>query len=283
MGFNKIAVLLTCHNRKEKTVQCLKTLYLNKIPEGYAFEVFLVDDGSIDGTSVAIKEHFPQVTIIKGNGTLFWNQGMRLAWETAAKTKDFDFYLWLNDDTMLENTSLNHILECNNEIISVTDKPAIITGACKASLKSNTFSYGGRTEKGAVIPNGTLQKCTYINGNFVLVPKIIFKVLGNLASEYTHGMGDYDYGLRAIKQGFNCYTTKEYIAVCAPNLGVPGWCNPKNSLKKRWALLHSPLGLNIKEYTIFRRKFWGAKWVVFALKAYVKSIVPTFYAKISNN
>ena len=58
-----IAVLLTCHNRKEKTVACLTELYNCTIPANYAFEVFLVDDGSTDGTaqykahSIPVKQH----------------------------------------------------------------------------------------------------------------------------------------------------------------------------------------------------------------------------------
>ncbi|MCL5129862.1 glycosyltransferase [Algibacter sp. L4_22] len=282
MIIKEIAILLTCHNRKDKTIECLEVLYLNKIPEGYSFTVFLVNDGSTDGTKEAVKEKFPKVNIIKGNGNLFWNQGMRLAWKTASNTKKYDFYLWLNDDTILEKNAVKSLFECYTEVLLEDEKPAIITGACKCSTKSNTFSYGGRTEEGAVIPNGKLQKCTYINGNFVLIPDFIYKQLGNLSSDYTHGMGDFDYGLRAIKEGFNCYTTKGFIAVCAPNEGIQGWCNPKNSLKKRWNLLHSPLGLNIKEYNTFRRKFWGTKWLLFALKAYVKAISPTTYNKISN-
>ena len=44
---NKIAAILTCHNRKEKTLACLHSLFsiISTI------DVFLVDDGSTDGTS----------------------------------------------------------------------------------------------------------------------------------------------------------------------------------------------------------------------------------------
>ena len=45
-----IAVLLTCHNRKVKTISCLKSLYEATLPKGFSLEIFLVDDGSVDGT-----------------------------------------------------------------------------------------------------------------------------------------------------------------------------------------------------------------------------------------
>lgn len=63
----KIAVLLTCFNRKNKTLACLKSLF-GIIPNCH---VYLVDDKSTDGTSEAIKQNFPQVKIIKGDGNLF--------------------------------------------------------------------------------------------------------------------------------------------------------------------------------------------------------------------
>lgn len=274
-------MLLTCHNRKGKTLQCLQSLFNVSLPVNYTFEVFLVDDGSTDGTGEAVEKEFPRVNLIKGTGNLFWNQGMRLAWNTADKTEEYDFYFWLNDDTILDKDGMKQILNAYNEAKIFEQYEVLITAACRAEFGENNFSYGGRNEEEPVIPNGDLQTCKYMNGNAVLIPKNIFKTLGNLSNDYTHGIGDFDYGLRAAKNGFKCYTTKSYVATCPPNEGIPGWCNPENTLKKRWILLHSPLGLNIKEYNNFRKKFWKEKWVVFALKAYLKMLSPKFYSKLS--
>lgn len=278
-----IAVLITCHNRKEKTLQCLTALHQCTVPAGYEFEVFLVDDGSTDGTGIAVKEQFPLVNIIQGNGNLYWNRGMRLAWETAAKSKEFDFYLWLNDDTLLVQNALIELIECYNVSFSVNKSHSIIVGSCKESTEVNKFSYGGRNDRGTILPNGKLQKCTFINGNVVLINKEIFKALGNLSNDYTHAMGDFDYGLRAKQKGIDCYISKSYIAVCPLNEGSPNWCNPKIPLLKRLKALHTPNGLNINEYIIFRKKFWKWKWIIFALKAYLKSIFPSLYSKFKLN
>jgi len=282
MKIFKIAVLMTCHNRKDKTITCLNQLYDSTFPAKFELNVFLVDDGSTDGTGEAVKNNFPHVKIIMGNGNLFWNQGMRLAWETAAIKDEYDFYLWLNDDTLLAEFAFIELFECYHEALKKDKQPAIITGACKLSVNLNEFSYGGRTDNGPVIPNGKLQQCKYINGNVVLVSKMIYNNLGNLSSDYTHTIGDIDYGLRARLCGFNCYTTKSYIATCPTNPGVSAWCDPKVSIIKRWKLLNSPKGLNMQEYIIFRKKFWGWKWIIFAIKVYAKSLFPNFYLKISN-
>ena len=282
MNISFIAVLLTCHNRREETIYCLKNLFKSILPSNFMLNVFLVDDGSNDGTAAEVKNLFPQINVIMGSGNLFWNKGMRLAWETAVKEKEYDFYLWLNDDTVLSDFAIVELLECYRGALEKDLQPAIIVGACQSFAGSNKFSYGGRTESGPVIPNGKIQTCLYINGNATLISKAIYKELGNLSSDYSHSIGDSDYGFRAIKAGYNCYTTKIYIATCPNHESLPSWCNPKIPLVERWKSLHSPKGLNIREYNIFRRKFWGWKWIIYALKAYTKTLNPNLYYKITN-
>jgi GT2 family glycosyltransferase len=278
----KIAVLLTVFNRKDKTLPCLHNLFLQELPKDFVLEVFLVNDGCTDGTPEAVKAQFPLVNIINSKGDLFWNQGMRLAWNTASKQHNFDFFIWLNDDTVLMENAIAHLLNCYKEVLTKTTISSIITGACMESMQNPVFSYGGRTEEKSVEPNGSLQQCKYINGNIVLVPREIFNEIGVLSNDYTHGMGDYDYGLRAQQKGFLCYTTKDYIAICPINKGIPVWCNPSISFKNRKESFYSPLGLNIKEYLVFRKKFWPILWISYALKAYLRLLFPMYYNKMFN-
>ena len=53
---NNLAVLITCHNRKNKTIQCLRNLYKQTDFINFKTEIFLVDDNSTDGTSETIKK-----------------------------------------------------------------------------------------------------------------------------------------------------------------------------------------------------------------------------------
>ena len=70
-----IAVLITCHNRKDTTLSCLGRLFSIRKD----IDVYCVDDNSTDGTADAIRENFPQVNLIRGDGNLFWCRGMRKA------------------------------------------------------------------------------------------------------------------------------------------------------------------------------------------------------------
>ena len=63
----------------------------------------------------AIAEQFPEVTLLHGNGKLYWNGGMRRAF-AAAIAGDYDYYLWMNDDTELDDGALAVLLDTERRL-----------------------------------------------------------------------------------------------------------------------------------------------------------------------
>ena len=279
----KIAVLLTCHNRKQVTLDSLTRFFDAIKPDNYVFDIFLVDDGSSDGTSSAIKLDFPDINMIIGSGNLYWNQGMRLAWKTAIQKYTPDFFLWLNDDTNLDIDAIIHLFECYNEYKNSHENNAIIVGSCRNENDIDEFSYGLRNNGNKIIPNGKIQKGNMLNGNLVLISDAVYAKLGILSNSYTHAMGDYDYGLRALENGIQLITTKKYIATCKSNIGLPKWRDPKIGIFNRLKSLNTPLGLNIKEYKIFRKRFWPKNYIMSIFKVYLRCLAPSFYNKMTDN
>ena len=170
-----LAVLLTVHNRCSQTVKCVKALYVQELLVGVQFDVYMVDDGCTDGTSEAIQEQFPDVNIIRGDGSLFWNRGMWTAWNEAVKNKIYDYFLWLNDDTFLVKDAIAQLIDIcdkyNNEVI--------VVGATKASDRT-VLTYGGHMSTGIPKCNGTPIEVNGFNGNIVLIPNAVYSILGNL-------------------------------------------------------------------------------------------------------
>ena len=64
----KIAVLITSYNRKEKTLTCLKNLMEQDEVPGLKLCIYLVDDNSSDGTTEAVRSHYPSVNIRRDTG-----------------------------------------------------------------------------------------------------------------------------------------------------------------------------------------------------------------------
>jgi GT2 family glycosyltransferase len=272
-----IAILLTCHNRKEKTICCLRSLFACTVPENCDFSVYLVDDGSTDGTSESIRNNFPKVKIIQGNGNLFWNRGMNLAWNTAAKERNYDFYLWLNDDTNLYSNALMELIQ----VAQTKSNESIVCGStCAINNKEHITYSGGKFVNGIVhlTPNGKIQECECFNGNIVLIPKHVFEKIGFNDFFYNHSFGDLDYGLTAKNKGIKSFVSPSILGECDEHLEKnPIWNNPKYTMKKRWQSLHSPLGLNPKELFHFNKKHFG---IIFAIRRHISIYVRILFPKL---
>ncbi|QJD94409.1 glycosyltransferase family 2 protein [Mucilaginibacter robiniae] len=255
-----IAVLMTCHNRKEKTLDCLNLLFNQKgLNQDYTIQVYLVDDGSTDGTGAAVQKQFPMVTTIQGDGNLFWNRGMYTAWEAAAKANEKnDFYLWLNDDTNIYENAILELLSAAKE----TQDKAIICGCIESPLEAGVLTYGGgklqRNRPVMNYPDVNIVECDIIHGNCVLIPKFVYNEVGNLDWKFTHAIGDHDYGLRARSEGIRSYTTGNFIGNCERNDALPKWRLPQVKLKDRINNLYSPLSYGPpNEFFVYEKRHFG--------------------------
>ncbi len=237
-----IAILLTCYNRKNKTYVCLEQVFHQTNQLNDHFSVYLVDDGSTDGTSEFIKQNFPQVKIIAGNGNLYWNRGMLLAWQTALEDFKYDAVIWLNDDTILAANALENLISAQKR-----HNGSIIVGSTGYNKDKTVFSYGGYIEKNCILkPKDQEIKCKYFNGNIVMVPVSVSDKIGLLDPYFSHAKGDFEYGLRASKNNIEIYVLP-IIGYCDRNSPYVKWMDEKYSMIERLKLLYSPLGNNPKE------------------------------------
>jgi GT2 family glycosyltransferase len=252
------AVCIACFNRREKTLLCLKFLSNAFAKAALNHTVFLLDDASTDGTAKAIAEQFPQVNILFGDGNHYWAGGMRAAYGAALKQK-FDYFIWLNDDVLLEENSIATALQMSLELEAISGRGNIIVGAMR-SPTNQAVSYSGMDRK-KNRPPWWFQKlepwpdrprpCTTINGNFVLIPSKIALKLGNIADGYVQTYADIDLGLAAGRAGFQCWIAPGYLGQCSENLtGRKNWKSADFKFQQRLMMLNHPLGSP-----------WRARWV----------------------
>ncbi len=71
----KVTVIFTCFNRREKTILCMQSL--QETNPDYELHFIVVDDNSTDGTVQAVNELGYNTTVLVGDGGLFWAGGMR--------------------------------------------------------------------------------------------------------------------------------------------------------------------------------------------------------------
>ncbi|WP_158602630.1 glycosyltransferase family 2 protein [Proteiniphilum sp. X52] len=259
MQKQNIAVLLTCHNRKIKTIDCLSSFFKATIPTEYELDMFLTDDGSSDGTGEAVKSLFPQVKVLKGDGNLFWAGGMRLAWKTAMDEKSYDAYLLINDDVVLCPDFFVHLLETEAYSLAHTGKRGIYSGA--TTDDEGRVSYGGSVIKKnhfimtaqKLEPASQPQRCEFTNANVLWISADVVDEIGIFSEKYTHAIADFDYSLQAVKKQIPVWLAPHVCGVCNYDHGKK-WKDSAVPLKERIAWMKSPKGLAYNEYMYYIRK-----------------------------
>ncbi len=281
----KIAVLFTCFNRKDKTISALNFLYKAYKNSGNKSEmtVYLTDDGSIDGTSVIVKQNFPDVKILKGSGDLYWAGGMRNSWMEALKG-NYDAYLLLNDDTNICLGLFEMIHVTNEYCLKEYNQKGIYIGATIDS-KTRKVSYGGSvfvnrflaSMKRLPINDNKPQKCELGNANIMFVPKTVVDKIGILSDGYIHGMADYDYTLKALKKNIPSLVMPGVSGECTNDHSNPYLKFEKLNFKERIKMLYNPIGLDFKSQSYHMKKHFPLRYPFFYLMGWFKVLFPKLY------
>jgi GT2 family glycosyltransferase len=273
----RIAALLTTFNRKQKTLACLKSLRRQKLPAGVEVDIHLTDDASADGTADAVRYYFPEAMVYDGTGNLFWAGGMRNSWSEARKG-NYDYYFLLNDDTLLRDDALAVLLSCPQ-----SSGPTVCVGT--TADNDGKFTYGGRAVTSRVNMRSQLVfsetdylDCDLGNANIMLVPSEVVQTIGILASDFTHGIADYDYTLKARKAGFGVKVAPGVLGTCVHDHGN-NWKSSKAPLRERINYLKSPKGLAYGEYLGFIRNHFPLYYPSAFCKLWAKTLCPFIWEK----
>jgi GT2 family glycosyltransferase len=280
LEIRRIAILITCFNRKEKTLLCIEYMLMsfNAKKKQIHADVYLTDDGSIDGSTAAIRNKYPEINILKGNGNLFWAGGMRNSWKEALTKNDYDAYMLLNDDTILEETCILNLIKTHEYSIRNFGVPGIYIGSVRDPTTLE-FTYGGRLllnrwtlNMKNIIPNGKIQKCELGNANIMLVHKNVLDIIGIFSEKYIHGKADYDYTMRAVENKIPVLICTDYCGYCKIDNKTPEIS--KMTLQERIKYLKSPKGIELSGYMYFMKRFfpWRAPLVYISL--WLKTILP---------
>lgn len=270
-----LAVIMTCHNRRNTTLACLRALYQQKNP----CDVYLTDDGSSDGTAEAIKAEYPEVKILQGNGNLFWVGGMHLAFGEAIKNQ-YDYYLWLNDDTFLETNAVSKLLRIHQNLIEQGYIDSIVVGSTKDPMTGKA-TYGGAVKSKKwysnkfefVEPSSVLQKCDAMYGNCVLIPKTVVAKVGNIDTTFVHSLGDLDYALRAGKLGCQIWVAPGYVGTCTKNSIRNSWVDTNLNVLERLKKALQIKAFPVKPWTVFCSRHSGPFWIFYWFLPYIRAMI----------
>ena len=268
----QIAVLVTCFNRREQTLLALRALD-DAAADRCRVNIVLVDDGSTDDTGDAVRQAFPSATVVQGDGKLFWNGGMRRAWQAAIPAQP-DFFLWLNDDTVLRPGAISDLISTYR---TAGYERTIVVG-CTSDPTTGEITYGGyRRAKGSlsrlrfVRLHGDDVECDTMNGNCVLFPVRVTQDVGINSEHYRHAFGDNDYGLSASRAGYRIVQLRAPVAVQARNTKYDE-ATSGITLSNWRHVLFGPKGVPVGEWLHFCIVHGGPLWPVNFIFRYLKMI-----------
>ncbi|MEA5447907.1 glycosyltransferase family 2 protein [Leptolyngbya sp. CCNP1308] len=205
---DKAYVLIPVHNRRAITLGCLQDLDRNG--DLTRHRVVVIDDGSTDGTGEAIANQFPTVTVLAGDGNLWWTGAMRLGMEYAI-AQDANYLIWLNDDCRLAPDTLDGLVQF------CADHPCAIVGAQGFEQDDrDRLSFGGKRKtwqgyRFLSLPPGQTWPCDLLSGNLVCLPRAVVDAIGYPDPQTgPHYGGDSLYLLRAQKAGFQLWVDSRY-------------------------------------------------------------------------
>ncbi len=230
MKKKRVEIVTPVHNRRELTLQCLKSL--SRIDcTGLDVHIIVVDDGSTDGTNAAIREKFPKVEIIKGDGNLWYTAGTNLGIKTALEYEP-DYILAINDDSVFDEKFLQRMIQCAEKhpqsvvgaLLLLWDTPHKVF---QVSPKWYFWKGGWQHWQNQTV--WTIPKNPWevelIVGNCILYPVRAIREVGLMDPSKLAQYGDAEYTPRLRKNGWRLLIEPQARVFCQPNY------EPKKVLK----------------------------------------------------
>lgn len=270
----KIKIIFTCYNRKEKTFKCIRSLIDGNLEHDISF--IIVDDNSTDGTLEMIKSTDANVSILEGNGSLFWAGGMRKGIDYfLSDSEQVDYVMFVNDDVDFNEDIINRMIKC-----SLSNNKSVVIGATCDEHGNQTYGAlrlikgcGQKWYESVVVTDSDLSADTF-NCNCVLFPYYVVRKTGSFDPVYKHSLADLDYGLTLKRMNVNMLSTDFFVGVCSRNESKGTWTDPKLSRVERIRKKESPKGAPAKIWFHFMKKNFGlCKAIRYSITPFIKILL----------
>ncbi|MFA5849810.1 MAG: glycosyltransferase family 2 protein [Bacteroidales bacterium] len=201
----KIAIIVPVHNELESTKRFVSSYYdaIDRASAKGHCSLFIVDDGSTDGTSEWLTQFHPEIKILHGDGGLWWSGSINLALKHIID-KPFTHFLLFNNDNIVDSSFFLNLSKAIDEI----GNNKIITSKIINIYPQEHIGNGGVVfdrKKVKYISNTDSEKRAIVNtagGMGVFIPLEIINKIGFFdAVNFPQKSGDTDFYLRADRAG----------------------------------------------------------------------------------
>ena len=206
-NFTKVEVIILNWNGKEDTIECLNSLQKVKYDN---FDITIVDNASTDDSAEIIAAEFPSVKLIKNNMNLMYAGGNNVAIKEALNG-DAEYFLILNNDTILHEDFLEHLVKAfrSDEKVGIA-APKInyysnrkliwYAGGFVNFFTGNIYHRGLRKQDDGKYDLS--NEVDYATGCCMLIKRELFEKIGLLDEAYYIYTEDVDFSFKAQAAGY---------------------------------------------------------------------------------
>lgn len=210
----KVTAVIPTHNRKRYLVECLRALRASTYRN---LSVVVVDDGSNDGTRAAVNRLFPSVSVVEGDGNLWWAGAMNVGIKYAL-AHGASYVLVLNDDVLLHERAVEALVECATKNARAIVASLILVHGDEKTVWCAGGDFHWPWPGEVMLGSGQIKNDDFADirpvewapGMGTLLPRSVFSDVGLYdARNMPQYLADADYIARAKKAGYRVLVTSE--------------------------------------------------------------------------
>ncbi len=212
-------VIIVTWNGKNQVTECLQSIYSAKHDKD--MHVFIVDNGSVDGTTNAVRKKFPQVTLIPLPKNLGFTGGNNVGIKQALRN-GADYIWLLNNDTKIESNAFSITGAFTYPRVGIAGSKIYFAPGYEYHLDNYTKNQQGKvlwyagglidwdnmysSHRGVdEIDHGqynAIGKTEFITGCSMMISKEVFEKIGFFDERFYLYLEDVDFCLRAKQMGY---------------------------------------------------------------------------------
>jgi GT2 family glycosyltransferase len=209
MTFPRVAVIILNWNGGQDTLDCLASLRQMDYP---CFDVLIVDNSSTDGSIKAIRESFPEVSLIETGTNLGFTGGNNVGMRHALD-RGVDYVLLLNNDTEVAVDLLTCLVDAvevdpgvgvAGPLIYYYDQPEIIWSAGGAiDRQRGQARMVGIDEADSGRYGSTPREVDFVSGCALLVRSSVLERVGLLDERFFAYYEEAEWCIRVRRAGYH--------------------------------------------------------------------------------